>query len=222
MLRRCNPWPSIVDLFAALLLLAFGGMMLLSGLVPHPGGGQGTATPIDARANEIMREAHQELVEAGVPATLRACGRDRCIEVSVHFETDKDVIYQPNERAGLRAVCGALKRALDALKSDERSAMQLLIEGHTDSRPPRIRIPEKEYFLYNWGLSARRAGAVLWEFQGSGLTSPPYNITAVGKAATDNLCSEQTEDCWAKNRRITLRLQVDTHKLERSERGMGK
>jgi hypothetical protein len=36
MLRRSNPWPAIVDLFAALMLLAFGGMMVLSVVKPPP------------------------------------------------------------------------------------------------------------------------------------------------------------------------------------------
>lgn len=31
MLRRSNPWPSVVDLFSALLMVAFGGLMLMSG-----------------------------------------------------------------------------------------------------------------------------------------------------------------------------------------------
>jgi flagellar motor protein MotB len=207
MLRRSNPWPAIVDLFAALMLLAFGGMMVLSI-------GRDGPTELDRKANEMMRTAQQQLEKAHVPAKLRPCGRDRCIDVSVQFETDRDVIYKKEQLKALEQVCQALKTALDELKSEQRMAVQLLVEGHTDSRPPKVKISEKDYFLYNWGLSARRAGAVLYEFKAGGLVPPRYNITAVGKADTDNLCAESTEECWARNRRITLRLQIDTLKFD--------
>jgi len=67
---------------------------------------------------------------------------------------------------------------------------------------------------------ARRAGAVLYEFKAGGLGPQRYNITAVGKADTDNLCAESTEECWVRNRRITLRLQIDTLKLDRKNKGL--
>ena len=220
MLRRSNPWPSIVDLFSALMLLAFGGMMLLSGLVPHPKGGPGTASVIQVKAHQLIQDASSRLERAGMPVKIRGCGEDRCIDVSVHFQFGDAAIYLPNEKNGLREACKAVRKALDEMSQSERRAVQLVIEGHTDAQPFGLAKTERDRFLGNWRLSAERAAAVLYEFKGCGLQHPDYAITAVGKADTEpDPDWPVTRQFYEKHRRTTLRLQVDTRKLELSETG---
>ena len=86
---------------------------------------------------------------------------------------------------------------------------------HPSRRPKNIK-SDKEYFLYNWRLSTGRAASVLYEFKHSGLeptVDNEYNLSAVGKADSDPLCNQPTDECYRMNRRTTLRLQVDTRKL---------
>jgi len=222
MLRRSNPWPSVVDLFSALMLLAFGGMILLSGLVPHPNGGPGTASPIQVKAHRLMEDAYAKLTKAGMESRIEKCGEDTCIQLSVHFRTSDAAIYLPNEQRGVREACGAIKGALDQMTPSERLAVQLTVEGHTDAQPYKRAATERDRFLGNWRLSAERAAAVLYEFKGCGLDPDTrrYVITAVGKADKDpDPKWPMTPQYYEKHRRTTLRLQVDTRKLELMQKG---
>lgn len=227
MLRRSNPWPSIVDLFSALLLLSFGGMMLLSGLVPHPGGKRGTASELQVKAHSLMEGAYYKLTSAGMQARINTCGEDTCIQAKVQFRTNEDVIYLENQIKGLQEACWAIKSALDQMRPEERQAVQLVIEGHTDHQPFARAKTDRGRFLGNWWLSAGRAAAVLYEFKGCGLNPPKYAITSVGKADTEHPsppCVEDTPECGEEHRRTTLRLHVDTIALEKQipKAGQGK
>lgn len=209
MFRRSNPWPSFVDLFSALLLAAFGALILSV-----------RPAPPDPRVREmknLMEDMQQQLKAAGMEAELDECGAaEICLHLEVHFQTDADVIYQANEAAALRRACQTMKRGLDRLNAKDRDKMTLLVEGHADRRLPQGELTERERFLYNWRLSSARAASVLYEFKDCGLVPPEYDVSSLGKADTDPRCTQHTEECYRKNRRTTLRLQVDTRKLESS------
>ncbi len=84
----------------------------------------------------------------------------------------------------------------DARALAERSGLRLTIEGHCDERGS-----EK----YNLALGDKRANATKEFLVGQGVASDRLDTISYGEERP--VCSEHTEDCWAKNRRahFTLR-----------------
>jgi peptidoglycan-associated lipoprotein len=70
------------------------------------------------------------------------------------------------------------------------TSTQVMIEGHCDSRGSAE---------YNLGLGSRRATAVRDYLVSLGV--PANRLTVVSKGKEAPVCTEQTESCWAQNRR---------------------
>jgi chemotaxis protein MotB len=75
----------------------------------------------------------------------------------------------------------------------------LRVDGHTDARP--IASPQ---FPSNWALAASRAIAVVQYLAQKGV--PPQNLLAAGFGEFQPLDLGQTEEAYARNRRIELKL----------------
>jgi peptidoglycan-associated lipoprotein len=69
--------------------------------------------------------------------------------------------------------------------------MLVLIEGHTD---------ERGTSEYNLGLGDRRAAAVLSYLLTRGI--PAQRMVAISYGEERPFCTEQSEGCWARNRRV--------------------
>lgn len=98
----------------------------------------------------------------------------------IHFDYDK---YDITEGAK-----SALKSAADHLIKN--AGQKLLIEGHCD---------ERGTSEYNLGLGDRRAAAAKDYLVSLGVLSSRMDTISYGKEKP--LCTEHTDDCWAKNRR---------------------
>ena len=203
--QRTNPWPSFVDLYLAMFVLAFGGLVLMAG--------RDTSDPAQKLKNKIIASLRSSLKSSNVHYQDKGCGEDICFDLYVHFQVDKANLINPDEIEALRSIAENLKIILDDLDSS-KSAVEINIEGHTDSQVPSINADAETKFLYNWGLSSRRAFAVLYKFAQSDLRVPKYKISAIGYADSQRLCNEETEDCYKRNRRVTLRIRIDTKKIE--------
>jgi peptidoglycan-associated lipoprotein len=70
------------------------------------------------------------------------------------------------------------------------TSTKVMVEGHADSRGTNE---------YNLALGERRADAVRDYMVGLGI--PADRITIVSKGEEQPFCSDETEDCWQKNRR---------------------
>ena len=70
------------------------------------------------------------------------------------------------------------------------AATRVTVEGHADSRGTNE---------YNFALSERRAASVRDYLVSLGLSAS--RITIVSKGEEQPMCTDETEDCWAKNRR---------------------
>lgn len=211
---RSNPWPSFVDLYLALFVMTFAGLVILSASYkPGPGDRGGVTTWIDSVKNVVKNSLQLHLKNSNIKSRVGDCGDDICFDLYIHFDTDKDIIKYQNEIDDLQNLATDLKEVIDEM-GDRKEAIEMNIEGHTDSQQPPSRLDEKILYLYNWNLSSRRALAVLYEFTQSGLSSPDYNIVAIGYADSRKLCPEETRECHEKNRRTTLRIRIDTKKLE--------
>jgi flagellar motor protein MotB len=236
--RRTNPWPAFVDLFAALLIASFGGFIMLTGAYQQELSYSEEATQklknlqqqvatyqaaedkikkLRQEADRIFEQVRQSLSQDSSVPELRRCGEDTCIDLYIHFEKDKDEIFDSAERGKLEKICPVLKQALEKLPADYRKDIEVIIEGHTDSRlPEKVTDPVARY-RYNWDLSARRATSVAYVFQTTcGLNPPDYQIVAIGYADSQPFpgCDRMKPECYDKNRRTTLRLRADTRRIE--------
>jgi chemotaxis protein MotB len=216
--RGTNPWPAFVDLFSALLIAAFAGFTMLSGAYQHELEVYIARTQelekIRRKADAIADQLKEFLDSEVIKHIVRRCGDDICIDLYIHFALNKDTIEDVSELGELENVCKIIKNGLDRLPVANRKDIELVIEGHTDSQQISEPTDPRTRYLFNWNLSSRRATSVLYEFKKCGLAPPDYQIVAIGYADSMPLCTDPTEDCYAKNRRTTLRLRVDTQRIE--------
>ncbi len=98
----------------------------------------------------------------------------------IHFDYDK---YEIREDAKI-----TLKAVADYLIKNP--ANKILIEGHCDDRGTSE---------YNLGLGDRRARSAKDYIVSLGVPSARVDVISYGKEKP--LCTEHTEDCWARNRR---------------------
>jgi len=99
----------------------------------------------------------------------------------VHFDYDSDDLDETAR--------GTLDQNLQWLRDNPKAKAEL--EGHCDNRGT---------IEYNLGLGARRAKAVKDYLTGQGLASGRLSTISYGKELP--LCQEETEECWARNRRV--------------------
>jgi len=101
----------------------------------------------------------------------------------IYFDFDKYNI-RPDDAKILEANAEWLKTNAEAL---------VLIEGHCDQRGTAE---------YNLALGERRARAARDHFISSGISAERISIVSLG--AEQPVCTEETEACWAKNRRANF------------------
>jgi peptidoglycan-associated lipoprotein len=75
----------------------------------------------------------------------------------------------------------------------DRPEARVTLEGHTDERGSRE---------YNMGLGERRSNAFSSALQGAGASAT--QLTGVSYGEERPVCSESTEECWARNRRVEI------------------
>ena len=100
------------------------------------------------------------------------------------FDFDKSTI-RADAASALKDDVGAIRGILANYPSEK-----LRIEGHCD---------ERGSDEYNVALGDKRAQAVEEFFQTMGISSTQLTVVSYGKDKP--VCTDQTEDCWQKNRR---------------------
>lgn len=78
-------------------------------------------------------------------------------------------------------------------------AMQVLVEGHTDSRT----VVKDSYLIDNWDLSLRRSAAVVRLLQNK-FKVAPEKLIAAGRSSYEPIASGNSREAMAKNRRTTI------------------
>lgn len=78
-------------------------------------------------------------------------------------------------------------------------AMEVLVEGHTDSRT----VVKESYLIDNWDLSLRRSAAVVRLLQNKFDVSPE-KLIAAGRSSYDPIIKGTSKEAMAKNRRTTI------------------
>ncbi len=203
MRRMTDPWPALSDLFSGLLVACFGGLMLSMGKPPDP---------VSEKAHEIRNSVKQRLTEQlGGRTSIE--GDDVLIHVDLHFDRNKATILS-EDRQKIEDACKSLKQLFQENKSWHR-AVEIWIEGHTDSTQPVSAATARDRYLYNWDLSGRRADSVLYEFQTHGLDPRLYKIMAIGYADSRPLTGANAEEGDRLSRRTTFRIRLDKCVIEK-------
>lgn len=108
-----------------------------------------------------------------------ACLRQRV----VYFDFDQDGL-RPEFQAAMACHAKYLR---------DRPSARITLEGNADERGSRE---------YNLGLGERRGNAVSSALQANGGSGSQLTVVSYGEERPT--CTESTEDCWAKNRRVEI------------------
>ena len=128
---------------------------------------------------------------------VRIVGDRFVFQSEVFFDAGKATLDKPEGRAELDALAGAL---LDLEKKiPGEIGWVLRVDGHTDVRP--INNPQ---FKNNWELSAARAISVVQYLISKGVS--PQRLVAAGFGEFQPIEPDKTEEAYARNRRIELKL----------------
>lgn len=161
-----------------------------SAWVPNPGG---PAKPVLDRPKleELRRKLEKQLVKAGLANQIEVANDPRGLVLYV----TSGVLFASGE-ARLTPAGNVLLQGLGPLLKPIGN--NLLVEGHTDSRPI-----NSAAFPSNWELSTARATAVLRNLiEHEGI--PGTRLSAVGYADTRPRARGTDEAALAKNRRVEI------------------
>ncbi|HEX7342470.1 MAG TPA: peptidoglycan-associated lipoprotein Pal [Rhodanobacteraceae bacterium] len=101
----------------------------------------------------------------------------------VYFDFDKSVIKPEFQQI----------MACQAKYLQDRPSARVTLQGNTDDRGSRE---------YNLGLGERRGNAVAAALEANGASAS--QITVVSYGEEHPVCRQQTQSCWAKNRRVNI------------------
>ncbi|MEZ0469351.1 peptidoglycan-associated lipoprotein Pal [Luteimonas salinilitoris] len=108
-----------------------------------------------------------------------ACLRQRV----VYFDFDQDAL-----RPEFQSIMGCHAKYLR-----DRPSSRITLEGNADERGSRE---------YNLGLGERRGNAVSSALQANGGNAAQLTVVSYGEERPT--CTESSEDCWARNRRVEI------------------
>jgi len=137
------------------------------------------------QASEESRKAQEKITEQQMAKIESKDIRSKFEEISGMF---KDIYFDYDKYDVREDAKQTLKAVADHLRKN--AAQKVLIEGHCDDRGTSE---------YNLGLGDKRSRSAKDFLVSLGVPSSRIDTISYGKEKT--VCSEHTEDCWAKNRR---------------------
>src|SRR5437763_17141941 len=170
---------------------------------------QGRIADLGQRLNVALAQRVQELSRyrsdffgrlrsiLGNRPDIRIVGDRFVFQSEVFFDSAKATLDKPEGRAELDGLATALLELEKKIPGE--IAWVLRVDGHTDLRG--INSPQ---FRNNWELSAARAISVVQYLIGRGVS--PQRLVAAGFGEFQPIDPDQTDDAYARNRRIELKL----------------
>jgi peptidoglycan-associated lipoprotein len=137
--------------------------------------------PVDTTPPPTATEPMPTTPGAYTPEDLDtdACLRTR----TIYFDFDQDVL-RPEFQAAMACHAKYLR---------DRPSARMTLEGNADERGSRE---------YNLGLGERRGNAVSSALQANGGSASQMTVVSYGEERPT--CTDSSEDCWAKNRRVEI------------------
>src|SRR5437764_3128189 len=170
---------------------------------------QGRIADLGQRLNVALAQRVQELSRyrsdffgrlrsiLGNRPDIRIVGDRFVFQSEVFFDTAKATLDKAEGRAELDGLATALLELEKKIPGE--IAWVLRVDGHTDLRG--INSPQ---FRNNWELSAARAISVVQYLIGRGVS--PQRLVAAGFGEFQPIDPDKTDDAYARNRRIELKL----------------
>jgi peptidoglycan-associated lipoprotein len=153
------------------------------------------ATTVAACAKKNTRETETDTTDTDTTAQTQTTTDDGKYGPE-DLETDsclrQRVIHFDFDRADIKPEAQAIL-ACHAKYLQDRPSAAITLEGHADERGTRE---------YNLGLGERRGNAVGQALQANGGSAGQINVVSYGEER--GTCSESSEDCWGKNRRVEI------------------
>ncbi len=147
-----------------------------------------------ARVRSVFFARMQEII--GARSDIRVVGDRFIFESDVLFASGSAELSEAG-RAGLSGIAAVVVQIMPEIPDDLDWIVR--VDGHTDERP--IRSAE---FPSNWQLSAARAITVVNFFEDQGI--PSNRLVAAGFGEFYPVASGDSEEAYARNRRIELKL----------------
>jgi outer membrane protein OmpA-like peptidoglycan-associated protein len=204
---RVTTWVALADFFTAIALISFA-------LYASHRSRADQVIRIQDDVRELAERLRDELRKEGIPAQTRDEDLAIVLPSILFFESGRAEI---RDSSNLTKVADALKRVQD----NWRDNFVLVIQGYTDSRPPK----PGAAFRDNLELSRWRARAVEEHLDQHGIQPPRFQLVAQGMGphnpVVKNCVDERWMDCGSldnfrpseeleKNRRIELKFGVFT------------
>jgi len=204
---RVTTWIALADFFTAIAVVSFA-------LYASHRSRAEQVIRIQNDVQELAERLRDELQRKGIPAQTREEDLAIVLPSILFFESGKaDILDSSN-----------LMRVADALKSVRdywRDSFVLVIQGYTDSRPPK----RGAAFRDNLELSRWRARAVEEHLDQNGVRPPRFQLVSQGMGPHNPMVKNCVDDRWIecgsldnfrppeeleKNRRIELKFGVFT------------
>ncbi|HET7361523.1 MAG TPA: OmpA family protein [Salinimicrobium sp.] len=133
---------------------------------------------------------------------INADGENDDVQVSVDetvvmVNLSDELLFNSGSARVSRDAYPTLEKLAEVINSEP--AMEVLVEGHTDSRT----VVEDSYLIDNWDLSVRRAAAVVRLLQNK-FGVDPEKMIAAGRSSYQPVAEGDTAEARAKNRRTRI------------------
>ena len=133
---------------------------------------------------------------------INANGRNDDVQVSVDgtvvmVNLSDELLFRSGSAHVSRDAYPILEKLASVINTEP--AMEVLVEGHTDTK----KVVQKSYLIDNWDLSLRRSAAVVRLLQNK-FNVTPEKLIAAGRSSYDPIVTGTSRDAMAKNRRTTI------------------
>lgn len=149
---------------------------------------------------ETLKDSLNIAIAYNVSKKIGSSGEDMNLSIEdsyVKINIDDHLLFGDSSFSVGRNADDILSKIAEVLKSEP--SIEVLVEGHTDSRT----IKEESYIIDNWDLSARRSAAVVRRLENKFGVSSDQLIVA-GRSSYDPVAPNDSKANMAKNRRTQI------------------
>lgn len=118
-------------------------------------------------------------------------------ETYVKINIDDNLLFKDSSFRVGNDADDILAKIADLVKSEP--SLEVLVEGHTDSRT----VKKDSYIVDNWDLSARRSASIVRRLENK-FNVPSEQLIVAGRSSYDPVAPNDTKENMAKNRRTQI------------------
>lgn len=151
---------------------------------------------------ETLEDSINLAIAHNLERHINSNGENEDVQVSVDgtvvmINLSDELLFRSGSAHVSRNAYPVLKKLAAVINTEP--AMEVLVEGHTDSRT----VVKESYLIDNWDLSLRRSAAVVRLLQDK-FNVAPTKMIAAGRSSYDPVVKGTSKEAMAKNRRTTI------------------